>query len=324
MARPETTRVATAHVIIDTKFVNRLLSLVIEKCAEQLCFLQQIRRDKMKRKIITIDESKCDGCGLCIPDCPEGALQIIDNKARLISDLFCDGLGACIGTCPKGAISTEEREAEAYDERRVMRENIIPKGKNTIKAHLKHLVDHNETELLKQALEVLRENGIDDHEMLGEKEISAPKIGCGCAGTMAQTIEREEDCCDCSSTEAPSRLRQWPVEMHLISPDAGYFDNSDLLVAADCTAFSYGNFHEDFIKNRSVVIFCPKLDGSNDAYVEKMTALFSRNNINSVIIARMEVPCCGGTEMIVREAMRNAGKNIPVTVKVISIAGEIQ
>lgn len=281
----------------------------------------------MKRKIITIDESKCDGCGLCIPDCPEGALQIIDSKARLVSDLFCDGLGACIGTCPKGAISTEEREAEPYDELCVMRANIIPKGENTIKAHLKHLLNHNETELLKQALAVLRENGIDDQEMLGENAIPAPKSGCGCAGTMAQTIERDDDGCGCdcgASTEAPSRLRQWPVEMHLISPDAGYFDNSDLLVAADCTAFSYGNFHEDFIKNRSVVVFCPKLDGSNEAYVEKMTALFSRNNIKSVTVARMEVPCCGGTEMVVREAMRKAGKDIPITVKVISIAGEIQ
>jgi ferredoxin len=279
----------------------------------------------MKRQIIKIDESKCDGCGLCIPDCPEGALQIIDNKARLVSDLFCDGLGACIGTCPKGAISTEEREAEAYDEQRVMRENIIPKGKNTIKAHLKHLVDHNETELLKEALEVLRQNGIDDHEMLEGNSQPAPKGGCGCAGTMAQTIEREDDDCGgCSTVDAPSRLRQWPVEMHLISPDAGYFDNSDLLVAADCTAFSYGNFHEDFIKNRSVVIFCPKLDGSNDVYLEKMTALFSRNNIKSVTIARMEVPCCGGTEMIVREAMNRSGKDIPVTVKVISISGEIK
>ncbi|MCK5843295.1 MAG: 4Fe-4S binding protein [Victivallales bacterium] len=277
----------------------------------------------MKRKIITIDESKCDGCGLCIPDCPEGALQIIDGKARLVSDLFCDGLGACIGTCPKGAISTEEREAEAYDERRVVRENIIPKGKNTIKAHLKHLVDHKETELLKQALDVLRGDGIDADELMKTEPMSAPKAGCGCSGTMAQTIEHENDGCGCAGP-VPSRLSQWPVEMHLISPDAGYFADSDLLVAADCTAFSYGNFHDEFIKGRSVVIFCPKLDGSNDAYVEKMTALFSRNNIKSVTIARMEVPCCGGTEMVVREAMKRAGKNIPVNVKVISISGTIK
>ncbi|NOY75741.1 MAG: 4Fe-4S ferredoxin [Kiritimatiellaeota bacterium] len=279
----------------------------------------------MKRKIITIDESECDGCGLCIPDCPEGALRIIDGKARLISDLFCDGLGACIGTCPKGAISTEEREAEEYDERRVIRENIIPKGENTIKAHLKHLVDHKETELLKQALEVLRGKGIDGDALMDVETRPAPSGGCGCAGTTACSIERNDEQCACAAANAPpSRLGQWPVEMHLISPDAGYFEDSDLLVAADCTAFSYGNFHEEFIKGRSVVVFCPKLDGSNDAYIEKMTALFSRNNIKSVTIARMEVPCCGGTEMVVREAMRRAGKDIPVDVKVISISGEIR
>jgi len=272
----------------------------------------------MLRKIIQIDDEKCNGCGLCIPDCPEGALQIIDNKARLVSDLFCDGLGACIGHCPRGAISVIEREAEAYNEEIVMREKIIPKGENTIKAHLKHLKDHNESEYLKTALKVLEEAGISIE--LDEEEES-----CGCAGmcpgTIAQEISKDDE--DISAS-VPSQLRQWPVEMHLLNPAAQYFKNADLLVAADCTAFSYGDFHKDFIKGRVVIIFCPKLDHAYDEYVAKMSAIFERNDIKSVTIARMEVPCCGGTTAIVQEALKQSGKNIPLDIKVISIEGEIQ
>jgi ferredoxin len=276
----------------------------------------------MKRTIIQIDDEKCNGCGVCIPDCPEGALQMIDGKARLVSDLFCDGLGACIGTCPQGAISTIEREAEAYDERRVMSENIIPKGKNTIIAHLKHLKDHNETEFYNQALDVLKEEGI---EIPAEEEKPAPPTGCGCSGTMAKSIERKEEETGCCSSEAApkSQLTQWPIELHLLSPDAGYFQDADILIAADCTAFSYGNFHNEFLKGRKLIMFCPKLDHSNDAYIEKLTAMFSRQNIKSVTIARMEVPCCGGTTAIVEEAISRSGKDIPLRTQVISIAGEL-
>jgi len=275
----------------------------------------------MKRTIIQIDEEKCNGCGVCIPDCPEGALQMIDGKARLVSDLFCDGLGACIGTCPQGAISTIEREAEAYDERRVMSENIIPKGKNTIIAHLKHLKDHNETEFYNQAIEVLKEEGME----VPVAEKPATPVGCGCSGTMAQTIERKEENSECCGSEAgpKSQLTQWPIELHLLSPDAGYFNDADILVAADCTAFSYGNFHNEFLKGRKLIMFCPKLDDSTDAYIEKLTALFSRQSIKSVTIARMEVPCCGGTTAIVQEAIKRSGKDIPLKIQVISIGGEL-
>lgn len=275
----------------------------------------------MERTIIKIDDEKCNGCGICIPDCPEGALQMIDGKARLVSDLFCDGLGACIGTCPQGAISTEVREADAYDERRVMEENIIPKGENTIKAHLKHLKDHNETVYYQEALEALTTAGIKLE--LEEKPAASP---CGCPSTLAKVIEREADedggCCG-GAGSVPSQLRQWPVELHLLNPDAQYFKDADLLVAADCTAFSYGDFHRDFIQGKAVVMFCPKLDNSNETYIERMTEILSRNNIKSITIARMEVPCCGGTTAIVQAALKHSGKDIPLEVKVISISGEI-
>ena len=273
----------------------------------------------MERTIIKIDDEKCNGCGICIPDCPEGALQMIDGKARLVSDLFCDGLGACIGTCPQGAISTEVREAEAYDEARVMAENIIPKGENTIKAHLKHLKDHNETVYYQEALDTLKDAGIK--LSIEAKPAASP---CGCPGTMAKVIERDDDagCCGAENS-VPSQLRQWPVELHLLNPSAQYFKDADLLVAADCTAFSYGNFHRDFIQGKAIVMFCPKLDNSTENYIEKMTAIFSQNSIKSITIARMEVPCCGGTTAIIQEALKRSGKNIPLEVKVISISGEI-
>jgi len=272
----------------------------------------------MKRKIIQIDDAKCNGCGLCIPDCPEGALQIIDGKARLVSDLFCDGLGACIGHCPQGAISVVEREAVAYDEEVVMREKIIPKGENTIKAHLKHLKDHNEVGYYKIARKVLAEEGME----VDEPSKNPGSCAGMCPGTIAQEIIKEESS-DMTNLEVASQLRQWPVEMHLLNPAAQYFRGADLLIAADCTAFSYGNFHNDFIKGRVVIIFCPKLDHAYEEYVEKMTAIFKQNEINSITVARMEVPCCGGTTAILEEALKKSGKDIHMEIKVISIEGKI-
>lgn len=273
----------------------------------------------MKRRIIQIDEDKCNGCGVCIPDCPEGALQMIDGKARLVSDLFCDGLGACIGTCPQGAISTVEREAEAYDEKRVMAENIIPKGENTIKAHLKHLKDHDEKEYYKQAMEVLKEHGIE----VPKDEVPAPPPG-GCPGMMAKSFEKKEETEAPAPGTVPSQLRQWPLELHLLNPEAPYLKDADLLVAADCTAFAYGNFHAEFMKGKALALFCPKLDNSADVYIDKLATIFERNNIKSVTVARMEVPCCGGTTMIVQEAMEKAGVDIPLEVKIIGIDGSLK
>ena len=270
----------------------------------------------MKREIIEIDEQLCNGCGDCVPGCPEGALQIIDGKARLISDLMCDGLGACIGDCPLGAISVVEREAEPYDEAKVM-VNIIAAGPNTIKAHLKHLNDHNQDEFLNQALDILNEKGIP----IPEYEESSCSTG-SCPGTAAHSIARNE-VNPTITFEAKSELRQWPTQLHLMSPDAPYLNNAELLIAADCAPFAFANFHQRFLKGKILINLCPKLDHGIDTYIDKLAAIFQSKNIRSVNIVRMEVPCCGGIEMIVQRAMEKVGKLIMPKVNVISIQGEI-
>ena len=271
----------------------------------------------MKRQIIKIDEEKCNGCGLCIPDCPEGALQIIDGKARLISDLFCDGLGACIGTCPEGAIATIEREAEPYDEVKVM-ENIIELGPNTIKAHLKHLKDHEQKEYFEQAVYILKKKGIPVPEI----EIEFPCSVSGCPGLASQEIERSEHL-NSQSVPLRSELLQWPIQLHLINPNAPYLENADLLISADCVPFSFADFHRHFLKDKIVITLCPKLDKGIDLYIEKLAQIFRTKNIKSITVTRMEVPCCGGIELIIQKALEMAGKSTNVKVHIISIKGEI-
>ena len=273
----------------------------------------------MKRQIIKIDEDKCNGCGLCIPNCPEGALQIIDGKARLISDLFCDGLGACIGHCPENAIGTEEREAEPYSETKVM-QNIIAAGPNTIKAHLKHLFEHGEFGLYQEAKNILTEKGLPVPDI---KETEQACSG-GCPGSAAQRLESGvETTTKYTPTLLQNQLRQWPVQLQLMNPNAAYFDNADLLIAADCVPFAFANFHDRFIKGKIVITFCPKLDQTIPQYIEKLTVIFTNHNINSITIARMEVPCCGGTEIIVQKALEKTNKSKMVHVNVISTQGEI-
>lgn len=271
----------------------------------------------MKRQIIEIDEAKCTGCGLCIPGCPEGALQILDGKARLVSDLFCDGLGACLGDCPEGAITTIEREAEPYNEAIVM-ENIIKAGPETIKAHLKHMKDHGETEYFEQAVAILLKKGLPIPKV---DEDVCPSGGC--PGTAAHAIQREEKPAPTQDFDLKSELQQWPVQLHLINPNAPYLENADLLLAADCVPFAYPNFHQRFMKGKIVINLCPKLDKDIDKYVEKLADIFKNKNIKSINIVRMEVPCCGGTEWIVEKAMEKAGKLIMPRVNVVSIKGEI-
>lgn len=273
----------------------------------------------MKRQIITIDDQKCTGCGACITGCPEGALQIIDNKARLVSDLFCDGLGACIGTCPEGAITIEEREAEPYDERKVMA-NIAKQGANTIKAHLKHLDDHGENLFLSQAIAFLQENGID----IPDFSCKEGDVACGCAGGAVKSFAKTEQKPASEVTGAiQSELRQWPVQLHLINPNADYFDNADLLISADCVPYSYGDYHRKFLKGKIVITLCPKLDKDIDRYIDKLAEIFTRHTLKSLSIVRMEVPCCGGTELIVQKALEKAGKAMMVKLTVVSLQGEI-
>jgi NAD-dependent dihydropyrimidine dehydrogenase PreA subunit len=280
----------------------------------------------MKRKIITIDNDRCTGCGLCIPNCPEGAIQLIDGKARLISDLFCDGLGACLGHCPEGAITLEEREAAAYDEPRVM-ENIIQAGPNTIKAHLEHLRDHGQKEFLAQALQVLKQKGIPNPLEVAAVRPSGGHHGHGggggCPGSRAMSFEKPAAEAQPAQGTRPSQLTHWPVQLHLISPQAPHFQGSDLLLAADCTAFSLGDFHKDFLKGRTLVIACPKLDEGQETYVEKLKVLIDEAKINTLTVLIMQVPCCSGLLRLAKEAASQAARKVPIKCVVVGLQGTI-
>ena len=276
----------------------------------------------MKRKIICIDDSKCTGCGECIPDCPEGALQLIDGKARLVSDLCCDGLGACIGTCPQGAITVIEREAEPYNEKSVM-ENIVRQGAPVIRAHLEHLAGHGQTELYGEAIEYLNEHKIAIPDNNGPACHSGHLPLASCPGSAARSIPRKTSHMQ-PSEKVESELRQWPVQLKLLNPAASYFDNADLLIAADCVPFAYAGFHTEFLRDRIVIIFCPKLDSDIDGYVMKLAEIFSAHTIKSIMVVHMEVPCCGGVRKIVDKALEQSAKKIPVTEKTITIQGEVK
>jgi len=286
----------------------------------------------MIREIVKIDEELCNGCGDCVPNCHEGALQIIDGKARLISELMCDGLGACLGHCPQGAITIEKREADDYDEVVVISQ-MIKSGKATVFAHLKHLQEHGETGFLNEALTYIKANRdempfkiSEVHELLhGEKKDKEDSsgAGCGCAGSAPQSFNVAGLKMAVPAGEVPSQLTQWPVQMHLINPAASSFAGADLLVAADCAAFSYGNFHNDYIKGRKLVIACPKLDQGKDIYVQKLVKLIDESRVNTITVVIMEVPCCGGLSQMIQMATQTASRNVPVKEVVISIKGEI-
>ncbi len=229
----------------------------------------------MIRKIIKIDEEKCNGCGACAAACHEGAIEMINGKAKLTREDYCDGLGDCLPACPVNAITFEEREAPAYNEAAV-----------------------NEAK---------------------ERKAKNP-LPCGCPGKMSKTIKREP-CNIQASAPAASMLSQWPVQIKLVPINAPYFDGANLLVAADCTAYAYGNFHNEFIRNRITLIGCPKLDEGD--YAEKLTAIIANNDIKSVTVVRMEVPCCGGIENAVKRALMASGKFIPWRVVTVTTDGRI-
>lgn len=228
----------------------------------------------MLRKIIRIDEEKCNGCGACAAACHEGAIAMVDGKAKLMREDYCDGLGDCLPACPTDAISFEEREAPAYDEAAVL----------TAKAQKTH-----------------------------------GTLPCGCPGTQSKEIKHED--CSCSTEKVTSQLSQWPVQIKLVPVNAPYFKDSNLLIAADCTAYAYGNFHNEFIRNHITLIGCPKLDDGD--YADKLTQIIANNEIKSVTIVRMEVPCCGGLENAAKRALQASGKFIPWRVVTISTDGRI-
>jgi Pyruvate/2-oxoacid:ferredoxin oxidoreductase delta subunit len=243
------------------------------------------------RKIVKIDEEKCTGCGLCIPNCAEGALQIVDGKAKLMSDKFCDGLGACLGHCPEDAITVFEREAEEFDEKAV------------------------ETHLHK-------EKGLESVSQPQPEPQPAPFIGCPSSRAMQFKVpEPKTD--SASSTPSVSMLTQWPVQLKLVPINAPYFQDADLLIAADCVPFAYPDFHQDFLKGKVVVVGCPKLDDVQ-YYKEKLTEIFKTNSIKSVTVPYMEVPCCFGLVKVTEDAIAASGKNIPLKKVKIGIRGDIK
>lgn len=279
----------------------------------------------MKRTIIKIDEDKCTGCGNCVTGCHEGALQIIDGKARMISDLFCDGLGACIGECPVDAIELIERDAEPYDEVKVM-ELISPKGENTVLAHLKHLKDHNQMEFFNQGINYIKQLNLPIN-ISSLMETNTPQHGhkdhqCGCPGSAAKEFKKTEST-STSIVDAPSELQQWPVQLHLLSPMAGYFKSADVLLAADCLAFSMGSFHSKLLKGKTLAIACPKLDSNQESYIEKLKTMIDEAKINTLTVAIMEVPCCGGLTRLAKLAAAQATRKIPIKEIVVSLQGEV-
>ncbi len=232
----------------------------------------------MIRKIIEIDQEKCNGCGACANACHEGAIGMVNGKATLLRDDYCDGLGDCIPTCPTGAITFIEREADAYDEQAVL-------------------------------------------ENMQKKKAADTPLPCGCPGSNARRISQKKELKNTENVRLESQLSQWPVQIKLVPVTAEYFDGADLLIAADCTAYAYAAFHNDFIKGRIALIGCPKLDDVD--YSEKLTEIIRRNDIKSVTVVRMEVPCCGGIEHAAVTALKNSGKFIPWQVHTVSVNGEI-
>ncbi|MBW6462364.1 MAG: 4Fe-4S binding protein [DPANN group archaeon] len=272
------------------------------------------------RKIVLIDEEKCNGCGQCVPNCHEGALQIIDGKARLISDIFCDGLGVCIGHCPLDAITISEQDVEPYDERKVMELNIVPKGVNVIRAHMEHLRDHDAKEYLDEAVDYLRDNGIYNplSDVCGSKSMN---VHCNCPESNERVFEAVSS--GDESGKRASQLMQWPLQLHLVSVSAPYFKGKDVLLAADCTAYALGDFHKDYLCGRSLAIACPKLDSGQDVYLGKLVALIDDAKIKSLSVIIMEVPCCSGLFYLVLSAVQESVRKIDVRLIVVGVQGDI-
>ena len=242
---------------------------------------------KVKRKIIEIIEDLCDGCGLCVPSCAEGAIDIIDGKARLVKDIYCDGLGACLGECPNDALRLIEREADEFDE-------------EAVETHLK--------------------------SMASKDDIKKETLACGCPSTQIQEFSSSRSCVEsnkpATQESSVSALAHWPVQIRLVPPSAPFLKNADLLVAADCTPVAYPNFHRDFLKGKAVMVGCPKFDDAQE-YVQKFADLFRTADIKSVTVVVMEVPCCQGLPLIVEKGMEISGKKVPMEKVIISARGDL-
>lgn len=251
----------------------------------------------MKRKIIKIDEEKCTGCGLCVPGCHEEAIKIIDGKAKLVSDVFCDGLGACLGECPEGALTIEEREADPFDEK-LVQETLARKKQGDTQPHHSTVIPHH--------LNVMNPAG-------------------GCPGS-AHTVfaHRAQGSSDkAREVDQPSELTHWPIQLHLVNPDADFFHGKDVVLAADCVAFTQGDFHSRFLKGKSLAIACPKLDAGQEEYIEKIRRLVDEAKINTLTVVMMQVPCCRGLMQIAQTALQKSARKVPLKAVIISIQGDV-
>ena len=273
-------------------------------------------KNKVFRKIIRIDEELCTGCGNCIVDCAEAALEIIDGKAKVVNDLFCDGLGACIQGCPTGALEIIEREAAEFNEEAVEKRLESLKSKEEIELEqVKQIVAEHSHQCGCQTMEI--------DEPTIEKDVKqAEPQQCGCPSSQTMVFDELEVKTE-NTGKITSTLRQWPVQMHLINPNAPYYQGADVLISADCVAYSYGDFHRDFLSSKSIAIACPKLDQGKEVYIEKIKALIEGAKINTLTVAIMEVPCCSGLLGIVQEGAKRASRKVPIKYVVIGVKGDL-
>jgi len=268
----------------------------------------------IKRKIIKIDEDLCTGCGQCVIGCAEGALEIIDGKAKVVNEVFCDGLGACIGECPEGALEIIEREALEFDE-------------EAVEKHLESLSQKEEVKL-NQVKQIFAEHShqcgcaSEDSEIILENQVEELPHVCSCASAETMVFNEPEEQTIIAG-KIPSALRQWPVQMHLINPAAPYFQGADVILTADCVAYALGEYHDKYLKGHSIAIACPKLDQGREIYIEKIRSWFDDAKINTLTIMRMQIPCCGGLLGLAQEAAKRANRKVPIKYIIVSVEGII-
>ena len=262
------------------------------------------------RQIVRIDEEKCDGCGDCIPSCAEGAIQLIDGKARLVAENLCDGLGACLGECPQGAITVLEREADEYDEAAVAT-HLESLGPNAPAARRAHATGHAQAG--------------DPFPAMAQAHGHAPGPGGQCPGSrMIQLTPLESKSAEATPAPSASALRHWPVQLHLVSPEAPYYQGASVLLAADCTAYALGDFHSTHLKGKSLAVACPKLDQGQEVYLDKLVAMIDKARIDTLTVLVMEVPCCTGLVQLARQAAQQAERKVPIKQVVVGVDGAIR
>ena len=260
------------------------------------------------REMVKIDEEKCDGCGLCVPSCAEGAIQIIGGKARLVADNLCDGLGACLGECPQGAITIEKRDADDFDEA-------------AVDQRLKEI--GREPHHQKQHSPVAPIGGCPSSQVRVVSPTKPAHAGGGCPSARLMNFDHKPRIADTDAGQRPSELRQWPVQLHLVPPTAPFLNDKEVLLTADCVPFAYADFHKDLLKERALLIACPKLDNTQP-YVQKLVAMLQQNNIKKLLVAHMEVPCCSGLIAIARQAIAESGVDVPFATIKVGIQGDLQ